>query len=370
MLASSVDIEEAGSEPYQTAHMNKIFQEGFSFSGFERDHLYLSVLGERFIDISGLSGLDSVTDARGAAYGDFDNDGDYDVLLTTLQGQVHHLFRNNVGTDAGFIRVSLEGTESGRDAFGAEVRVRTSQGILTKVKLGGSGYVSQSDGRLLFGLGKDGAAESITVRWPSGQVQRFAGPVASGSSVKVTEGAQELVYLEERRFSLPDPVRGNALVLSALRPRQGDAFPAIALRDLHGGRIDFGRLREEGNAYLVNLWATWCAPCRQEMPELEKLYPELTAAGIRLVGISLDTESALDRIPSFLQRLGITYPVYTLEVGALPELFQGDQLVVPVSFVVDETGRIAQILTGWSSETEQAIRGLISRKGTEGTQDR
>ena len=93
--------------------MGKIFEEGFSFSGFERDKLYLSDRGERFIDLSGLSGLDSVTDGRGAVYGDFDNDGDYDIFLTALQSQVHHLFKNSVGHHRGFVRVALEGTRSG-----------------------------------------------------------------------------------------------------------------------------------------------------------------------------------------------------------------------------------------------------------------
>ena len=76
--------------------MNKIFSEGFSFSGFERDKLYLSQRGKKYIDISGLSGLDSVSDGRGAAYADFDNDGDYDLFLTALQGQVHYLFNRTI----------------------------------------------------------------------------------------------------------------------------------------------------------------------------------------------------------------------------------------------------------------------------------
>ena len=156
-------MEAAGNDLYQNDHMGKIFEEGFSFSGFERDKLYLNDGGKRFVDISGLSGLDSVTDGRGAAYADFDNDGDYDIFLTTLQGQAHHLFRNNVGQENGFLRVTLEGRESGRDAFGAEVRVKTTQGVLTKVKAGGSGFVSQSDPRLLFGLGADTEAAWIQV---------------------------------------------------------------------------------------------------------------------------------------------------------------------------------------------------------------
>ena len=106
-------MEAAGNDLYQNDHMGKIFEEGFSFSGFERDKLYLNDGGKRFVDISGLSGLDSVTDGRGAAYADFDNDGDYDIFLTTLQGQAHHLFRNIINNkNTLFKPVSLTGLSS------------------------------------------------------------------------------------------------------------------------------------------------------------------------------------------------------------------------------------------------------------------
>jgi len=365
VLASSVEVEQTGNQQYQTLHMSKLFEQGFSFSGFERDKLYRNERGQRFVDISGLSGLDSVTDGRGAAYGDFDNDGDLDIFLTALQGQVHSLFRNNVGADNGFVRISLRGTDSGADAFGAVVRLVTSQGVQAKIKAGGSGFVSQSDPRLLFGLGQDDAVPWIEVRWPSGAVQRFteaspgAGLARSGSSLHIVEGRSELTIVEEKRFSLPDPSAPGDLVLRSLRPRQGDEFPPVALIDPRTGEVtDFQRWRQPGHRYLVNLWATWCAPCRQEMPELEKLYPELQAAGVRLVGISLDTGQARTRVPQFLDRAGITYPNFTTQESSLEQLFAGDQVFVPLSFVIDAQGRIDAIFSGWSRESEAAIRKM------------
>ena len=360
MLAATVELEEAGGQAYLDDHMGKIFTEGFSFSGFERDKLYLGD-GSAFVDISGLSGLDSVTDGRGAAYGDYDNDGDYDVFLTALQGQVHLLFRNNVGQQQGFIRVALEGVASGRDAYGAVVRVETSQGTQTQIKAGGSGFVSQSDPRLLFGLGQDAAAKRMEVRWPSGAVQRF-GPVAAGASVKIVEGRDELVYVEdERRFTLPEPARPGEQALGSLRIRVGDRFPALRLVDAETGEAGqtFDDLRQPGRRYLVNFWATWCGPCRAEMPHLQRLYPELKAAGVDIVGLSLDLGAARQRVSTFLSRLGITYPVAIVHESDFGQIYAGDQLVVPVSFVVGANGRIEQILSGWSPETEAAIHRLL-----------
>ena len=84
MVAATEEQEKAGNEQYQSKHMNAIFQEGFSFSGFERDHVALNLGSKEFLDISGISGLVSVSDGRGSVFADLDNDGDTDVLLTTV----------------------------------------------------------------------------------------------------------------------------------------------------------------------------------------------------------------------------------------------------------------------------------------------
>ena len=358
MLASTVGMEAAGNDLYQNDHMGKIFQEGFSFSGFERDKLYLNVAGTQYVDISGLSGLDSVSDGRGAAYADFDNDGDYDIFLTTLQGQIHHLFRNNVGEDGAFVRVALSGRESGRDAYGTEVRVKTSQGVLTKIKAGGSGFVSQSDPRLLFGLGADTEAEWIDIKWPSGKRQRLTA-IPARSSILIVEGERSHVTLEESRFALPDPVADK--ILRALRYGPGEVFPNLGLVDATGRKTDFHSLRRADRTYLVNLWATYCAPCREEMPELQKLAPSLRASGVDLLGISLDMDEQRDRIPGFLNRMKITYPIFTTERSSFAQLFSGDEMFIPLSYVIDRSGRIAEVHSGWSPATEASIRSLIEK---------
>ena len=358
MLASTVGLEQAGGQEYQTDHMGKIFSQGFSFSGFERDKLYVSDGGQRFVDISGLSGLDSVTDGRGAAYADFDNDGDYDIFLTALQGQVHHLFRNNVGQDGGFIRVELQGTASGRDAYGAEVRIITSHGVQTKVKAGGSGYVSQSDPRLLFGLGGDERTGALEVRWPSGRIESLA-RIPAGASVRIVEGSGAYQEVDEARFALPDPAGDEALFFQALRYQPGDLFPAVAMSDDSGATTDFQAYRRPGRSYLINFWATYCVPCREEMPELQKLAADLEAAGVDLLGISLDMGTARKKVPRFLSRMGIDYPVFTTEEGVFQQLFAGEQFFIPLSYIVDGDGRIVDVLTGWSPRAQRLIHQLI-----------
>ena len=187
MVAAAEKAEDAGNDGYQSEHMGAIFKEGFSFSGFERDYVGLNLGTGRFFDISGVSGLDSVSDGRGSVYADLDNDGDSDVFLTAVQREAHYLFRNNVGSDNGWIRVELVGTTAGRDAYGAVVRVKSSTGIQSKLKSGGSGYLSHHDGRLLFGLGDDEAAEWLEVTWPGGERETL-GTLEAGRFYTVTEG--------------------------------------------------------------------------------------------------------------------------------------------------------------------------------------
>lgn len=107
--------------------------------------------------------------ARGAACGDFDNDGDEDVLLTTNRGPAL-LYRNDVRNGNKSLRLRLTGTKSNRDAIGAVVRVYTPEGVQRRLVKTGSSYLSQSELALTFGLAKRTSATRVVIEWPSGRV--------------------------------------------------------------------------------------------------------------------------------------------------------------------------------------------------------
>jgi len=109
--------------------------------------------------------------ARGAAYADFDRDGDLDVLISTNNGPAY-LFRNDGGNRNHWLNVRLVGTRSNRDGIGAVVRVQSAGGKQWSMVRSGSSYCSQSDLALTFGLGKDTSAQ-VEVEWPSGARQQF-----------------------------------------------------------------------------------------------------------------------------------------------------------------------------------------------------
>jgi thiol-disulfide isomerase/thioredoxin len=334
---------------------------GFSFSGYERDQLMLNLGEGKFLDISGVSGMDSITDGRGAVFADFDNDGDLDVFLRATHGTAHLMFRNNVGNAQGFLRVTLEGRESTRDAFGAVVRVKTSRGILTKVKSGGSGFLSQSDPRLLFGLGEDARAEWLEVTWPSGRQQRLDGPAAN-TSLLLVEGESQLRTVAEIRTSLPDPFTEDEAQWHSVRLRKGNALPALPVATLDGTSGALSSLLEPGRPTLVNLWATWCIPCRQEMPELERVHQSAGERGVRVIGVSIDDAVTRDHVPGFVEEMGVTYPIVVAEAEFIRNFYTTDNVTVPISVLLDAQGIITDLLPGWTPETREHLEELSSSR--------
>ena len=154
----------------------------------------------RFSDVAMATGADDIKDGRGMATADFDNDGDLDIVVNNSVGDSGRaemaratVLRNNVGGRSNWLAVELEGTESDRDGVGALVTIEAGGGRQVRLASAGSGFASQSSGRLYFGLGGVGQVDSVTVRWPRGRVERFervgGAPIVARQLLRVKEGA-------------------------------------------------------------------------------------------------------------------------------------------------------------------------------------
>jgi thiol-disulfide isomerase/thioredoxin len=353
---------ESGQGSLREDQAQLMFGEGFSFSGYERNPLFLGIEGQSFLDISGVSGIDSVADGRAGVFADFDNDGDLDVFITNIQGEAHQLFRNNVGQDNGWVRVIVDGGERyGRDAFGTVVRARSGERVLTKIKAGGSGYLSQHDPRLLFGLGAAESLQALEVTWPDARVERFDGPFPSGTTVRVRPGAGRVEPVTLTKTQLPDPLGKDAMAARGLTVQVGERLPELSVGALDGGEatVRFETLRNPGRRTLVNVWATWCGPCLKEMRELEEIRGVLAAGGIDIVGLNVDTDDDAD-IPAFLRRTGATYPIALGGVPAVEALYATEELIVPMSLLLDEDGTVREIIAGWSEAIRTRLLGLAA----------
>jgi hypothetical protein len=123
---------------------------------------------------------------RGLAYGDFDRDGDVDLLLTTNNGPAR-LFRNDQLAGNRSVRFRLVGTTSNRDGIGATVRIFSGGSSQSRMVKSGSSYLSQSELPVTFGVGRRDAVERVVVNWPSGRTEEFKN-VASGQAYDCVEG--------------------------------------------------------------------------------------------------------------------------------------------------------------------------------------
>jgi len=134
-------------------------------------------------DIGG--GFDKPKVGRGLAVGDFDRDGDLDVLLTTNKGSAH-LYRNDVENANRSVRLRLAGTESNRDAIGAVVRVFGQGQQQTRMVRSGSSYLSQSELPVTFGVGKQEKIDRVVIEWPNGRKEEYK-DLKAGKAFQVTE---------------------------------------------------------------------------------------------------------------------------------------------------------------------------------------
>ena len=136
--------------------------------------LFLNSGNGKFQDVAAEvgGGFEKPKVGRGLAYGDFDGDGDLDVLMTTNNGPAY-LFRNDQSSGNRSVRFRLVGTKSNRDAIGACVRIFYNGQNQTRLVHGGSSYLSQSELPVTFGLGKRDKIDRVTIDWPSGKNEEF-----------------------------------------------------------------------------------------------------------------------------------------------------------------------------------------------------
>jgi hypothetical protein len=153
----------------------------------EPPHLFHNLGGGKFTEVTSQMGkvFAAPKVARAAAYGDIDNDGFPDILLTTNAGPAY-LFHNEGGTNHS-LRIKLVGTKSNRDGIGAVVRVNSGSDKQWKMLRSGSGYLSASELVLTFGLRSQSKVDEVEIQWPSGQVDRLTN-VNAGQTVTVQEG--------------------------------------------------------------------------------------------------------------------------------------------------------------------------------------
>jgi peroxiredoxin len=124
-------------------------------------------------------------------------------------------------------------------------------------------------------------------------------------------------------------------IRSAFRPKVGDPAPDFTLPSLGGNPIHLSNYR--GKVVFLNFWATWCPPCREEMPSMESLYQRFKGRDFEMLAVSIDTKGA-DRVQSFVATYGLTFPVLLDPNKKVYRLY--GLTGIPETFVINKTGDI------------------------------
>jgi len=358
--ASASEIKEYGAAWNALGRLIRI---GKSFNGRERNVAFLNTRKTRFADISSVSGLDFIDDARAAAIVDWDQDGDLDAWFVNRTGPRLRFARNDSPWAGRSIAFRLEGRTCNRDAIGARLELFVTGGDgrrLIRTLHAGDGYLSQSSKWVHFGLGEADGVDRLAVRWPDGKTETFTGLAiggryrlvqGSGAAVRTGDGTRK-VALSASVLPVTPPSSDARIFLSAPVPA-----PLLDYVGFDGNPVTGdGRA---GAVTLVTLWAGGCAACEQQLEEFTRGKADLEKVRLRVLALSadgLDGDGRRDPAVSreTVSRIGFPFPsgmataalVDKLDLLQRKVLWNPPPLPAPTTFVVDGDDLVAAIYKG------------------------
>lgn len=273
-----------------------------SFSGKERNKLFLNSNASEFKDVSLLSGADAIADGRTFGLFDYNHDGWQDIALGNVNEPHLQIFHNNhqrlPDASNGFVAIRLVGgnktTEpskqfSSRDGYGAKVTVLTGEKILLRDLKCGEGFSSQNSTTMIIGLGNSKGAESIVVRWPSGHEQSLEN-ADSGS----------LITFFENPADCPDPAGFTTSVYATEIASETAKSAEIANRDEGQFLYEDPSLRND-NAKLRVMFsmATWCESCRSKADQIARLNEHFAGKNVEFYGIPVDPADTSEKLADY-----------------------------------------------------------------------
>lgn len=144
-------------------------------------------------------------------------------------------------------------------------------------------------------------------------------------------------------------------------PQKGFLAPDFSLETLDGKTVTLSELR--GKPILLNLWASWCGPCRLEMPAMEVVYQDYKDEGFIILALNVTSQDSVSAARNFVLELGLTFPILLDYTGSVSQLYQ--LRAFPTSFFIDRDGIIQEVVLG-GPMSEALLRTRVERLLKEG----
>ena len=367
-------IPEEGLKPTATPgytrnirDLNDLVSRGKSFSGYERNPFYLNLKGQGFSETAALLGVDYNDDSRAVAVIDWDHDGDLDMWVTNRTAPRIRLLKNNFPRSHSSVAIRLigNGTTTNRDAIGARLVLSAgAQPAQIRTVHAGDAFLSQSSAWSHFGLGAESGDLSLAVAWPGGATETFSG-LKPGARYSITQGQGQLVT---PMAVSPPAIPAATPAATPAAPKAEKAgfwvvnqvpFPKLTYTDHKGAARTTAEFL--GKPALINLWATWCSPCLEELGMLAQHAQELTSMGATVLALNVDGLAVDGSAPdsgakpeAVLARLGYQLPHGTARqenlamVEILIEYLTARRAPpsIPTSFLIDAKGQVAAVYLG------------------------
>ena len=357
--------------------VNLLIRQGGSLSGRETNNFYINCGDGTFADASGITGLDFPEDGRAFAVGDLDQDGDLDLILKNRNSPQLRLMRNQAGSGYTAASFDLRGTRSNKDAVGAKITIETGAGSRSKFVKIGSGFLSQSSRRVWFGLGNQDRIPQVKIEWPSGEVQTVC-DLPANHRIVIVEGEDRTEAIPFRSLPQDDdrPDEGEEAPAGDPPSYSGTwlleklAAPKFRLPSVSGRDHTLGMYK--GRRVLLNFWATWCPPCREELRDLRAHQDELRGLGAAILAISVDDPADRAKVREYAKQEELPFPILLADEDVIAAynlvnrfLFEKIRdLAVPTSLLLDRDGNIVKIYRG-RVPARQIVRDIQSTPRSE-----
>ena len=337
-----------------------------SFSGSERNSVFVKSTEGTFVDISGNSGMDLDSDCRTVGVLDLDRDGFNDFLLTSCNQETLSVFHNRIGTlnenaevENNFVAIRVVGGNdswqtsseySSRDGIGALIRIESESHRQIREVRSGEGFCTQNSLTCLVGIGKDEIAKSIEVNWPSGK-SSVVEDVSAGMLVEIYENPEQAVG-------------SKGFLVKPYRKVEPDWSPMAKKSLPFPVELDS---QPKGKLTVVVAMATWCDACLRHLDDLSMIREQLPE--VEIIAIPIDAKETAKKLSGYMEKHDPAYRLLS------PNETRGQKFVefvvgqngsaeTPFAVVINDQGEVLQTTVKTVPVISELKRLIASPTGT------